>query len=45
METMQVVEILNDERLRPWLSYVVNTMADDDLATQGARASAGMVLP
>ena len=27
-----------------YLSYVVNTMAADDLATKGARASAAMVL-
>ena len=40
---MQVVEIVPHERTRPCLSYIVNTMDTDDLAMQGARASAEML--
>ena len=38
---MWVIEILSDEDKGP---FMVNTMAADNLATQGARASAAMVL-
>ena len=40
----QVVEILICGWQENHLSYIVNTMAADDLATQGARASSAMVL-
>ena len=40
----QVVEILSNGRQGPTWVYKVNIMAADDLATQGARASATMML-
>ena len=40
----EVVKIIIHERLRTNLSYMANTMVADDLATQGARASAAKVL-
>ena len=43
MAQVQVVEIIR-HRWHGHLSYLVNTTAADDLATQGARASAVMVL-
>ena len=40
----EVVEILSLEwKTKTYLSYIVNTMGADDLATQGARVSATMI--
>ena len=44
MQTSQEVIKFALNMIRTWLSYLVNTMAADDLATPGARASADMVL-
>ena len=45
IDTMQVVEILPQIRQEPTgLFCIVNIMAADVLATQGARASATMIL-
>ena len=44
LNLMQVIEILPPRRQGPTYHTHVNTMAADDLAPQGARASAAMIL-
>ena len=44
IDTSEVVEIFSSCKTMTYLFYVFNKMAADDLATQGARASATMIL-
>ena len=45
VDMTHVVEILSQIRLNTFLSYIVNIMAADVLATNGAKASATIFWP